>query len=179
MTLRILQQTTMAGQRSAQDNEFAMATVWGRTSGRGTSAQVVCVCVCEGGEEEWDLTAASAGTNHSHFTLSCIHWRTMAVEGGFLIECRPQWFSTQLLQRGAVLQDARRGPFQDAATGTSQCVSAACAISAEHPRKAFIKEQYAWREKHILLVQPLGRMFITNASYQTFILIYRHVLHQQ
>lgn len=40
-----------------------------------------------------------------------------------------------------------RGPFQDTATGTSQCVSAACAVSAEHPGKTW-KKSSAHREKN-------------------------------
>lgn len=67
-TLRILHQTNMAGQRPAPDNEVTMATV---------AAEDLHGWVCERGKRASGLTGASAQTNHSHFTLSCFHLRTM------------------------------------------------------------------------------------------------------
>lgn len=49
-------------------------------------------CVCERGKMSWDLTGASAGTNHSHFTLSWFHLRTKGVL------CRMMAWTTSFIQ---------------------------------------------------------------------------------
>lgn len=123
--------------------------------------------LCVGGGEKWDLTAASAGTNHSHFTLSCIHLRTM--EGGGVLN--GVWAIMILhtaLQGGVVLQDACRPSYRTPPWGSaSACLRH---VLAQHSVPQWSSGN--WKRNTFFLQDELSRAGSPTRSMQT-----KHMVH--